>query len=195
MDEVRRQLAPYLLDGEQLLWCGRADPAKHLTGMDAFLVPFSARAGHRRSTGSSTTSPSLASGAMADPHTSTAARRQALLERVCAALQPLLGPRLSVEAVGGKGVVVQLDQGSGGTLAARAAPWLPGLTVRRDLVRTAGNVARVLHGAVPEKWRDIAGIGPRSPSVDAVADVVAIRFFGSRGEPLLAVEVSLSGLA
>jgi hypothetical protein len=41
MDEVRRQLAPYLLADEHLLWCGRPDPAKHFTGSDVFLVPFS----------------------------------------------------------------------------------------------------------------------------------------------------------
>ncbi len=41
MDEVRRQLAPYLLADEHLLWYGRPDPAKHFTGSDVFLVPFS----------------------------------------------------------------------------------------------------------------------------------------------------------
>ncbi len=41
MDEVRRQLAPYLLADESLLWCGRPDSAKHFTSSDVFLVPFS----------------------------------------------------------------------------------------------------------------------------------------------------------
>ena len=41
MDEVRRQLVPYLLADEHLLWTGRPDPTKHLTGSDVFLVPFS----------------------------------------------------------------------------------------------------------------------------------------------------------
>lgn len=41
MDEVRRQLTPYLLPDEHLLWCGRPDTAKHFNGSDVFLVPFS----------------------------------------------------------------------------------------------------------------------------------------------------------
>lgn len=41
MDEARRQLAPYLLPDEHLLWAGRPDPAKHFTGSDVFLIPFS----------------------------------------------------------------------------------------------------------------------------------------------------------
>jgi len=41
MDEARRQLAPYLLPDEHLLWIGRPDPAKRFTGSDIFLVPFS----------------------------------------------------------------------------------------------------------------------------------------------------------
>ena len=41
MDDLRRQLAPYLLVDEHLLWTGRPDPGKHFTGSDVFLVPFS----------------------------------------------------------------------------------------------------------------------------------------------------------
>jgi len=41
MDDVRRQLAPYLLADEHLLWTGRPDPSRHFAGSDVFLVPFS----------------------------------------------------------------------------------------------------------------------------------------------------------
>jgi hypothetical protein len=119
------------------------------------------------------------------------AQRQAFMERLCEALGSLLGPRISVEAHGGKGVLVQLDQGTGGSTMARAAPWLPSLTLRKDLIRTADNVAHVVHSAVFEEWSHQAGIGPTSPSVAAVEDVVTIRFFGTTGDPLPAVEVPL----
>ena len=115
------------------------------------------------------------------------------MERLCEALEPLLGPRISLSAHGGKGVVVQLDGGSGGFMAARAAPWLPGLTERRDLIRTADNVAHVVHSAVSEQWGHETGIGPTSPSVAAAGDVVTIRFFGTTGEPLPVVELPLFG--
>lgn len=39
--DARRQLAPYVLPNETLLWTGRPDPAKHLTPKDVWLVPFS----------------------------------------------------------------------------------------------------------------------------------------------------------
>jgi len=41
MDDVRSQLAPYLLRGETLEWTGRPDPAKRFARGDLFLVPFS----------------------------------------------------------------------------------------------------------------------------------------------------------
>lgn len=41
MDDARRQVAPYVRPDETLLWTGRPDPAKHLTGGDLFLIPFS----------------------------------------------------------------------------------------------------------------------------------------------------------
>jgi hypothetical protein len=41
VEDVRRQLAPYLLPDETLLWTGRPDPAKHFGASDVFLVPFS----------------------------------------------------------------------------------------------------------------------------------------------------------
>lgn len=41
MEDARRQLTPYLLTDEQLLWAGRPDPAKHFASSDVFLVPFS----------------------------------------------------------------------------------------------------------------------------------------------------------
>ncbi len=63
----------------------------------------------------------------------------------------------------------------------------------RDLIRTAENVAHVVRGAVSEEWSDMAGIGPTSPSVAAVGDAVTIRFFGTTGEPLPAVEIPLPG--
>ncbi len=41
VEDARRQLAPYLLPNETLLWAGRPDPAKHFGASDVFLVPFS----------------------------------------------------------------------------------------------------------------------------------------------------------
>lgn len=41
MEDVRRQLTPYLLPDEHLLWTGRPDPAKHFGASDVLLVPFS----------------------------------------------------------------------------------------------------------------------------------------------------------
>lgn len=38
---AERQLAPYLLPGETLLWTGRPDPAKHVGASDILAVPFS----------------------------------------------------------------------------------------------------------------------------------------------------------
>ena len=114
------------------------------------------------------------------------------MERLCEALDPLLGPHISVEAHGSAWISVQLDQGSGGSMLFRAAPWFPSLTVRRHLLQTARNVAERVHGSVSdEDWADLAGIGPTSPSVAVARDIVTIRFFGSNGEPLPAVEVSL----
>jgi hypothetical protein len=78
-------------------------------------------------------------------------QRQAFMERLCEALGSLLGPRVSVDAHGGRGVSVQLDQGAGGSMMAHVAPWLPSLTMRRDLIRTADNVAHVVHSAVSEE--------------------------------------------
>ncbi len=68
-------------------------------------------------------------------------------------------------------------------------PGSPALTVRRHLVRTALNVVEGVHNSVSEEWSDIAGVGPNKPSVAAVGDAVTIRFFGTSGEPLPAVQV------
>ena len=96
-------------------------------------------------------------------------------------------------AHGGGGVAIALDGGNGGILASRVAPWLPSLSERRDLIRTADNVAHLVHGAVTEQWSGVAGIGPARPTVAAVGDVLTIRFFAPDGEPLPVVEVSLDG--
>ncbi len=56
------------------------------------------------------------------------------MERLCEALDPLFGPRISVEAHGSAWVVVQLDQGYRGSTGFRAAPWFPGLTQIPDLL-------------------------------------------------------------
>jgi uncharacterized protein (UPF0218 family) len=67
-------------------------------------------------------------------------------------------------------------------------------TVRRHLVQTARNAAEGVHGLVSEDWGAVAGIGPTSPSVAAVGDVVTIRYLGTTGEPLSAIELPLVGL-
>jgi hypothetical protein len=48
------------------------------------------------------------------------------MRRLCEVLEPLLGPRISVAVHGSAWVVVQLDQGYGGSTGFRAAPWFPG---------------------------------------------------------------------
>ena len=105
-----------------------------------------------------------------------------------------MGPRISVEAWGDTWLTVELDHGSSGSAGFRVAPWLPSLTVRRHLVQTARNAAEGVHGLVSEDWGAIAGIGTASPSVAAVGDVVTIRYLGSTGEPLPAIELPLVGL-
>lgn len=117
------------------------------------------------------------------------------MKRLCSALTPVLGPRISVSTHGAKGIVVQFDGGSGGSMVARAAPWLPGLSERRDFLRTAGNVAHAVQEGVPEEWAEVTGLGAVRPRVTAAGDVLTIRFYGGTGEPLLPVEVSMSGHA
>ena len=41
MEDLRVHLAPYLVEGEKLIWVGRPDPARHFCGADLLLVPFS----------------------------------------------------------------------------------------------------------------------------------------------------------
>lgn len=115
------------------------------------------------------------------------------MERLIEALGPLLGARISVAAHGGLSVAVELDGGSGGSLVGRAAPWLPSLSERKDLTRTADNIAHLVHDALTEQWIGVVAVGPASPTVAAVGDVLSIRFFGPDDEPLPVVEVALDG--
>ncbi len=138
--------------------------------------------------------PGVTISGMSESGIARATQRRVLLERFCNALQPLLGPRISVEAWGGTWLVVALDHGSGGSTAFRVAPCLPSLTVRRHLLQTARNAAEGVVGLVAEDLGGIAGIGPTSPSVAAVGDVVTIRYLGTTGEPLPAIELPLVGL-
>jgi hypothetical protein len=39
--DTQARLQPYLLSGERILWTGRPDPNRLLSGKDAFLIPFS----------------------------------------------------------------------------------------------------------------------------------------------------------
>ena len=119
------------------------------------------------------------------------ARRQAFLERFADAVAPLVAPRLSVEAHGGKGLAVLLDGGGGGTTFARAAPWLPRWRVAADLVQTARGAAEAVHAAATCTWPGTTGIGTRTPAVSGSRGRVTVRFYGARGEPLPAVHVPL----
>jgi hypothetical protein len=118
-------------------------------------------------------------------------RRQVLIERLSEALVPLVGPRLSLEANGGKGVTVLLDGGKGGAAFTRAAPWLPGLTVSRDLTGTARGVAFAVHAAVTEFPPGTTSIGPQRATVTRSGGSIRLQFFGLGGEPLPVVEVPL----
>ena len=115
------------------------------------------------------------------------------MERLSDALSPLLGPRISLATHGGVGVAVELDGGIGGSVMSRAAPWLPSLSERKDLVRTASNIAHLVYVAVSERWSGVAGIGPASPTVAVVGDVLTIRFLATDGHPLPVVEVTMNG--
>ena len=102
-----------------------------------------------------------------------------------------MGPRVSLETLGGRGVAISLDGGAGGTAAARAAPWLPAVSPARDLRRTAQGVADAVHMAATEVWPGTTSIGPSSPRVTRDRESVRVQFFGLEGEPLPIVEVSL----
>jgi hypothetical protein len=129
---------------------------------------------------------------VSDAFEGTRARRQAFMARLCEALGPVVGPRITLEAHGGRGIAVLLDGGRGGTFATRAAPWFPSPTPRRDLIRTARGVAEAVHHALSEEWMmATTSIGPSRPSVTARETLVAIHFFGVNGEPLRVIEISL----
>jgi hypothetical protein len=118
------------------------------------------------------------------------ARRQVLMVRLCEVLGPVLGPHIDLEAHGGRGIVV-VDLSRGASYVTRAAPWLPGLTSRADLTRTARGVVDAIHNALSGELLDTANIGPSRPTVTSHGGAVAIRFFGLNGEPLPVVEVPL----
>lgn len=113
------------------------------------------------------------------------------MAQLCASLGTLAGPRLSLEPYGGKGIAVLLDGGRGGAILTRAAPWLPGMTVRRDLTATTRGVADALHSAVRNEWVGVINIGSGRPRVTSRGNTVALQFFGVAGEPLPVVEVQL----
>ena len=114
---------------------------------------------------------------------------------LCEALRPIVGPRVTLEAHGGRGIVVLVDvdveERTGGAYMTRAAPWLPGPTSRTDLIRTARGVAEAVHQALSDEWAGTTSIGPSRPTVTPRGGAVAIRFFGVNGEPLPVVEVPL----
>ncbi len=116
------------------------------------------------------------------------------MERLCEALGPVVGPRITLETHGGRGIVVLVDVDDegrgGGAYMTRAATWVPAPTTRTDLIRTARGVAEAVHSALSEEWlRAATSIGPSRPRVDARGGNVAVRFFGAHGEPLPVVEV------
>ncbi len=133
------------------------------------------------------------SGALAGIRARRYARRQELMARLCEALGRVVGPRITLEAHNGRGIAVLLDEGRGGSYLTRAAPWLPGPTSRRDLIRTARGVAEAVHGALSDEWAGAGAtsIGPSCPTVTPRGEAVAILYFGVNGEPLPVVEVPL----
>lgn len=132
------------------------------------------------------------SGARAGIRVRRYARRQELMARLCEALGRVVGPRITLEAHGGRGIAVLLDEGRGGTYMTRAAPWLPGPTSRRDLIRTARGFAEAVHSALADEWAaGTTSIGPSCPTVTPRGGAVAVHYFGVNGEPLPVVEVPL----
>lgn len=116
------------------------------------------------------------------------------MARLCEALGRVVGPRVTLEAHGGRGIVVLVDvdgEGRGGAYMTRAAPWLPGPTSRTDLIRTARGVAEAVHDALSDEWAGTTSIGPSCPTVTPRGGAVAILYFGVNGEPLPVVEVPL----
>ncbi len=129
---------------------------------------------------------------MADALHSRLARRQMFMERLFIALAPVIGPRVSLEAHGGKGVSVLVDGGRSGTMFTRAAPWLPRLTAATDLTETARGVAdAVMWVATTDFPPDTTHVGPQWPTVTRANKRVRVQFFGVTGEPLPVVEVPL----
>jgi hypothetical protein len=136
------------------------------------------------------------SGAFKGSRTRRYARRQELMARLCRALGPVVGPRVTLEAYGGRGIAVLVevyDEGrGGGACVTHAAPWIPSPTTRTDSIRTARGVAEAVHSCLwEESIRDATSIGPSRPRVDARGGIVFVRFFGVHGEPLPVVEVPL----
>lgn len=113
------------------------------------------------------------------------------MERLFAALAPVVGPRLSFEAYGGKGVLVLVDEGRNGAFFSRAAPWIPGWTIDKDLTETARGVAVATFWAATESPAGMTHISHASPTVTRANGRVRIQFFGPSGEPLPVVEVPL----
>ena len=113
------------------------------------------------------------------------------MERLFKALPPVMGSRLSLEAHGGKGIMVLVDGGKNGSMITRAAPWLPGFTVARDLTQTARGVANAVTCAATEFPPGTTSIGGRSPTVTRAKGKLRLQFFGLSGEPLPVVEVPL----
>ena len=113
------------------------------------------------------------------------------MSALCDALGPIVGPRLSLEALGGRGVAMSLDGGAGGTAVTRAAPWLPAVSLARDLRRTAQGVAAAVHWMAMELGPGLTRLGPSTPQITSDRDRVRVQFFGLDGEPLPIVEVPL----
>lgn len=104
----------------------------------------------------------------------------------------LLGPRLSLEAAGGRSIVITLDDGAGGSVLTVVAP-LPRLTGKADLLATARNMAQAVHTDVrtTPPFAEATTLGPRKPSVTHRQGIVQITFFDGMGAALALVQASV----
>lgn len=119
-------------------------------------------------------------------------RRHRLMDDVCRQVSKLLEPRLSVEAAGGRSIILMLDGGAGGACYTLVAP-LPRLTAKADLVATARNLAAAVHTDVliTPSFAEASRLGPRKPSVTHAEGMVEIRFFDAVDAELTPVRASL----
>lgn len=118
--------------------------------------------------------------------------RQAFMSDLCEQASDLLGPRLDVEATGGRSIMTTLDGGRGGTQFVFVSP-LPRLTSSGDILATARNVAQAIHtGVTTAPFAKARVLGHIEPDVRRMGSSVEVTFYDMSGRPLPVLRAKLS---